>query len=192
MPAEIITMIVSLIIPVGETITIDYLSYIESLDTASADPRETRPWNARSLMRVNRYLDQRISFILYNLNTFRFEQDVEEALPLFLQNLRAQTLRILRLVDIVWRPRMDLSVGLDLLLCCSSLQSLYIDNRTARVVKVRHKKLLRCLRLTDFRYVNDDGWLNKVSDIILSQKPRTRKEESMVVESREDKVRTRC
>jgi 23S rRNA U2552 (ribose-2'-O)-methylase RlmE/FtsJ len=128
--------------------------------------------------------------ILYGMNTFLFDQNACNSLPLFLQNLQESTFHSLRRVQI-HSDTDNLTHGLDLLVGCVSLESLEIVTFRWPIAKY-HKSVLECFRLKSFRVSHIEHkrgrWLQGSSDLIMSDMNRKTNQRQRVEISRQAKV----
>lgn len=156
------------------------------------------PWSTlASLARCCHFLNQLASDVLYEQEApFVFDVAAEDSLPLFL--IRLSDIHIVRIksVEINYTGHYqvrDISVGLDLLLKCTSLQSLKIVGLPGHLSLQR---ILICFRLQSFepRYYIQNAKSPQMRDETLdrmtSSEARTRKEQRRVDESKVDKVST--
>jgi hypothetical protein len=125
LPLEILQMVIQLTVPVDQYLSVHY------------QPRnDSCTHDATNLMLVSKYINTATVAIVYSRNTFYFDKDPENDLPLFLQNLRESTFHMLRQVKVRFLGA-DIRHGLDHLLKCRSLKRLEIATPFRSLTVVR-------------------------------------------------------
>ncbi|KAK3305075.1 uncharacterized protein B0T15DRAFT_531251 [Chaetomium strumarium] len=183
LPLEILQNIIQLLIPTNQVLTVRY-PYPKPW-------KGPRTYGAKSLMLSCRTNYHATIPILYGWNTFCFDQDPYNSLPLFLQNLQESTFLSLRRVQIRCSDTDNLIHGLDLLVGCVSLESLEIVTFRWPIAKY-HKSVLECFRLKSFRVGHIEHkrgeWLQGLPDLIMSDMNRTTNQRQRVEMSRQAKL----
>ena len=186
LPTEILQEVIKLVVPVNQVISVRYPHPDQSRDA----------YDARSLMLSSRTLCEATAPIFYGRNTFKFDQNPGDELPIFLLHLRESTLCSLRRVQIFCFSSSDLTYGLDLLLGCHSLESLKIDTHWEPLTKC-HQRVLKCFRLKEFEIStigvepNRGEWLHDIPGLLTSKEPLTPWQRKRVEQSGLAKVRAK-
>lgn len=118
---------------------------------------------------------------------FVFDINVSSSLGLFLVQLRPGTAAKVKAMQIHNHGGHGLDVCFDLLLRCSSLESLVI---TGYPLAAQQHKSLRCLRLQTFELPTRGGASRpcKLKEYILSRKPRSTMQQARLEETVNEKV----
>lgn len=177
LPFDILYQIFEYLIPPTSPKPVNYL-----LDKLS-------PWDPIvSLSRCCRHWNSAVTDIVYGSKApFVFDINVSSSLGLFLLHLRPETAAKVKAMQIHNPGGHGLDVCFDLLLTCSSLESLVI---TGYALAAQQHKSLQCFRLQTFELPMREGASRpcKLREDILSWKPRTRRQQARLEETVEEKV----
>ncbi|KAB5513050.1 hypothetical protein GE09DRAFT_638894 [Coniochaeta sp. 2T2.1] len=182
LPLEILQAIIQFVIPIDQVVCVQY-------STQDCPPIR----DARSLMMSGRTNYEATAPLLYGKNTFMFDLNPGDSLPLFLQNLRDSTFLHLRRVQVRCSSDVSLTHGLDLLLGCKSLKSLEIATSGGPLTKT-HQRVLKGFRLEHFKVETGDvevkrgEWLQDLPNLITSAEERTSWQQRRVATSRQSKL----